>query len=213
MKNLISRDKLLAEKINRHLSALTMIDNDYYSKLSHANILDLKSVLSDINNLLTLKMTVEAAKWLFKYFKIPKANQKLILEKIDRTSPNSSGFDLAISEPLKIVAEVKCINPMREGQRFGSAQRNSILSDFDKLLIGKKKDIPDTSDYLKFLFLIDLGERSMEALKALLIETKIKVKTDLRERRNVVRKQVKILTQENSSSLSKRLVYVKVIKL
>lgn len=212
MKHSTSRSKELKNKLNTHLSKLTGVNKDFYSKLTKDDVIGLKTVLADIHNVLTLRTTNASAKWICKYFKMSLADQKTILSKIDKISPNSSGFDIIIHEPYKIIGEVKCIAPVKNGDKFGAAQKNAILDDFGKLLNGKKA-LKNTKDYYKFLFLIDLGARSYIALEKLLIEAKLRVKTEIRLERNVFKTKVKILINESADQLSKEIIYAKVIKL
>ena len=50
----IGRNTDLMNRLNDHLKKLTGLDKDYFSRLSQNDLLDLKTVLADINNLLTL---------------------------------------------------------------------------------------------------------------------------------------------------------------
>jgi hypothetical protein len=54
---------------------------------------------------------------------------------------------------------------------FGVAQHDSILNDVYKLIYGKDT-FTDRKKFLKFLFLIDLGERTDKAIVQLIKETK-----------------------------------------
>ena len=49
---------------------------------------------------------------------------------------------------------MKCISPVNEGSIFGVAQHDSIMNDVEKLVNGKG-NLLDTTDYFKFLFLIN----------------------------------------------------------
>lgn len=213
MKNYIGRNNTLRKKMNLHLSKLTGIETDYYSNLKNENILELKSVLSDIHNLLTLKLTIAAAKWICDYFAIEDCEFQKIAEKVDATKPNQSGFDILIREPIKLIAEVKCTSPINGGSKFGVAQRNSILDDIQKLKKGKREQL-DTSDFFKFMFIIDLGDRSNEAIIDLLRQTNIRIKTEARLNRNVARETTVIFKNNiQKTSLNCNCVYLKTIKL
>lgn len=213
MKNYIGRNNTLKEKMNLHLSKLTGIETDYYSNLKNENILELKTVLSDIHNLLTLKLTIAAAKWVCTYFELDDEEFQKIVQKVDAAKPNQSGFDILIHEPIRLIAEVKCTSPINGGSKFGVAQRNSILDDLQKLKKGKKQQL-DTSDFFKFMFIIDLGNRSIEAIIDLLRQTNIRIETEARLSRNVAR-ETAIIFSENlqKSELDLNCVYIKLIKL
>lgn len=213
MKNYLGRNNTLKNKLNQHLSNLTGIETDYYSNLKNENILDLKTVLSDIHNLLTLKLTIAAAKWVCEYFKIGDVEFQKIVEKVDATKPNQSGFDILIHEPIKLVGEVKCTSPINNGSKFGVTQRNSILNDIQKLKKGKR-ELLDTSEYLKFMFIIDLGDRSANAIVDILKKTNIRIETEGRLNRNIARETAVIFDESTvQSNLDLNNVYIKVIKL
>lgn len=213
MKNYLGRNKTIKDKLNQHLSKLTGIEADYYSNLKNENILELKTVLSDIHNLLTLKLTIASAKWVCEFFEIGDVEFKKIVDKVDATKPNQSGFDLLIHKPIKLVAEVKCTSPINNGSKFGVAQRNSILDDIQKLKSGKR-ELSDTSEYLKFMFIIDLGDRSSDAITNILKKANIRIETEVRLNRNIAR-ETAIVFNENiqQSDLNLNNVYIKVIKL
>lgn len=207
------RSAQLKTKLNVHLSKLTGQTTDYYEKLSSSDIVELKNVLSDIHNLLTFKMTISAANWLSFFFQLNQTETRHLLDEIDNTSPNAKGFDIFALHPHKIVAEVKCISPMNQGTKFGAAQRNSIIKDFNNLKEGKYPQL-DTTNFYKFLFLIDLGNRSFDAMKTLMKESKIRVPTPERIQRNEIRKHIILLDEKASlSQLNKDNIYVQILKM
>ena len=82
---------------------------------------------------------------------------------IERTNANANGFDVQVSDKIGetdgIVAEVKCNIPVKP-DRFGAAQLTNLKKDVEGLLHGKTKAKGlDTKNYLKFLVLLDDGER------------------------------------------------------
>jgi hypothetical protein len=170
MKQYEGRYLNLKNRINEHFSKLTGLDTDFFSKMKQADIIQLKTVFADINNVLTLKLTNEAAVWLCKYFEIDEKNKKAILTRIDAVKPNSKGFDIVIEEPYKIIAEVKCTSPVNDGGAFGAAQHDSIMDDVYKLVYGKK-NFQRVDGFFKFLCLIDLGNRTDQAIQQLLRKT------------------------------------------
>lgn len=102
---------------------------------------------------------------------------------------------------------------MNLGTKFGAAQRNSIIKDFNNLKKGKFPQL-DTTNFYKFLFLIDLGNRSYDAMKALMKESKIRVSTPERIQRNEIRKHI-IHLEEGASllQLNKDKIYVQILKM
>lgn len=213
MNNFIGRNAELKNKFNKHLKKLTGIDSDFYSALKEDDIIELKTVLSDINNLLTFKLTLTAGNWICKYFSLSQKNRKVILDKIDSTKPNEQGFDIIIHEPIKLIAEVKCNAPVKLGSKFGAMQSKKLLEDAQKLLKGKRQ-LSETKEYLKFLFVIDLGDRSHKAIANVIKKTNFRKENEERLNRNIVREQIIVL---NDSTKVKKLdtdkVYIKVIKL
>lgn len=196
------RDSALQTRINTHLSRITGIEKDYYQGLSISDIFELKTVLADINNTLTYKTTMYAAEWLIDFFQLDKVYSKKLLELIKTTKPNSNGFDInIINKNLKVVAEVKCINPINLGHKFGSAQKNSIISDFQKLNNGKKKRsgdsiIDNTKDFYKILFFLDNDHRVSTAIHDLVKRTDFKIK---------------ILSTESFCMMDKEHIYIKIL--
>lgn len=207
------RNNDLKNRINKHLKKLTGQDVDFYSKFKQEDLIKLKTVLSDINNVLTFKTTITATNWLSDFFKIDVKTRKDILKTIDETKPNTKGFDIYISEPFRIIAEVKCISPVNNGGKFGAAQWNSILDDFHKLKNGKGT-LPDTSEYYKFVFLLDLGERTDQAINHLLKVSKGTSEVPLRANRHLVKKHISLLNgTEQAEDIGFEKVYLKKIKL
>lgn len=211
MDTYIGRYNSLKKRLNNHLKKLTGIEKDYFSDLNQNDLLELKSVLYDINNVLTLKVTLSAADWICDFFKVSNSEKKEILEKIDNTKPNANGFDINIKSPKKIIAEVKCIIPINNGNKYGGAQWNSILDDAYKLKNGKR-ELTDTSDYYKFLFLIDIGERTDQAISSLLKESKPTSDKLLRTKRHEIKKHI-ILHSDNQAKLRLDKIYFKTIKI
>ena len=213
MKNFAGRNNTLRNKLNQHLSKMTGIETDYYSKLKNDDIIELKTVLSDIHNLLTLKLTIAAAKWICDYFEMGDIEYQKIIEKVDATKPNQSGFDILIREPIKLLGEVKCTSPINGGSKFGVAQRNSILEDIQKLKKGKREQL-DTSKFLKFMFILDLGDRTNQAIIDILKQTNIRIENEVRLNRNIARETAIIFKESiERSELNLNNVYLKVIKL
>jgi hypothetical protein len=213
MKQIIKRNAELKSNLNKHLSKLTGKESDFFSKLKNEDILELKTVLSDIHNLLTLKLTIASAVWICDYFEIEDVERSKILEKIDAIKPNEQGFDIVLQEPIKLIGEVKCTSPINNGFKFGVAQRNSILDDIQKLKNGKRQ-LTDTSNYLKFMFVIDLGDRTSKAIVDILKKTNIRIETQSRLNRNIARDTAVIFNNKTKpSELDLNNVYFKVIKL
>jgi hypothetical protein len=207
------RNTDLKNRINKHLKKLTGQDIDFYSGMTQIDLIELKTVLADINNVLTFKTTISAANWLCNFFGLDTDTQKNILETVDKTKPNTKGFDIHVLEPYKVIAEVKCISPVNNGGKFGAAQWNSILDDFHKLKNGKGV-LLDTSKYYKFLFLLDLGDRTDQAITQLLRISKGTSDKPLRANRHQIKEHISLLGDtEKLENLSFDKVYLKKIQL
>ena len=72
--------------------------------------------------------------------------------------PNTNGYDIEITNPNKIIAEIKCNVPINNGSAYGSAQKNGTAKDINSLLKGKSKSKVDPSEFLKFMVFLDRGE-------------------------------------------------------
>lgn len=209
-----NRTDALKERLNSFISRLTASQKDYFEELSQEELISLKSALSDVNNVLTLKTTLAFADWLCEFFNLDDLEKNEIYKQINSVKPNTNGFDIEIDTAHKIVIEIKCIIPINNGNYYGAAQRNSILDDAIKLKNGKKS-IPDTADFFKLIGLIDLGEKTDIAIQKLLTPSKTIRTTDKsRLKRHEIVAELQIIddtiTREN---LNMQNVFIKKIKL
>ncbi len=60
-----------------------------------------------------------------------------------------------MTEPRKIVAEVKCNIPINGGEVYGSAQRDGIARDIENLVNGRSRSSIKSSNYFKFMVFLD----------------------------------------------------------
>ena len=132
---------------------------DYYSKLTLKEFVNLKKAITNINNIITMLVTESFVKTLHKDGVISTPQQSEMLEQLFQTHANTNGFDVEHSAgQMKIVAEVKCNIPVNETS-FGAAQENSIMEDVDHLFHSKKKSdltSEDIQDYYKFMVFLDV---------------------------------------------------------
>lgn len=213
-KNIYNRTVKLRNDLNSFLQKLTGNSTDYYNSLSQGQLIELKLALSDVNNVMTLKTTLMFLDWICDYFHLSKEDKSLEIDKINKVKPNTNGYDIEISSSINLVAEVKCIIPFNNGNYYGAAQYDSILDDAVKLNRGKKS-IKNTSDYFKFIGLIDIGEKTDSAISKLMTPaTNIRTKDIARLKRHEV---VKLLKPINDKSilkeLSKEYIYIKKIRI
>jgi len=204
-----NRTEKLRESVNEFLGHINKKKGDYFSELTSDDLIAFKMALSDINNVLTLKTTLNFTTWLTNFFEISKEKQKEILKRVDETKPNTNGYDIELLDE-KIIAEIKCIVPINGGNYYGAAQRNSILDDAIKLKNGKKI-VKDTKDFLKIIGLIDLGQRTDIAIDKLCTEAvNVRTKEKIRIDRHEIVKHIKVIDNETKrTNLSTNFIYLK----
>jgi len=204
-----NRTENLRERINDFLGRINKKKADYFGELTSDDLIEFKMALSDINNVLTLKTTLNFTTWLTKYFNVSNDKQIEILKTIDETKPNTNGYDIELPDE-KIIAEIKCIVPINGGNYYGAAQRNSILDDAIKLKSGKR-NIKDTKDFIKIIGLIDLGQRTDIAIEKLCKEAvNVRTKQKIRIDRHDIVKHIKVIDNKtNPKELSTDFIYLK----
>ena len=166
----VNRYEVLAAQFNNFMNRVTATDGaDYYARLSTRDFVELKNVLSNINNIITLRITHTFAEWLHLHGVVDKAQFAAICADIEGTNANANGYDVQFKGRVGcadgIVAEVKCNIPVKP-DRFGAAQLTNLEKDVKGLLHGKTKASGvNPKNYLKFLVLLDDGERVSTAAK------------------------------------------------
>jgi hypothetical protein len=98
--------------------------------LDERGYLELKAVLSDINNILTMKVTLAFIHWLASEMEFSDAVKESLIENVLSTKPSTNGYDIEMATPSRLVAEVKCNVPINGGVKYCSAQRNRIVKAF-----------------------------------------------------------------------------------
>ena len=153
------REKHLKSKLNAYLSQqFNLPTKDYYACLDAKGIIELKLVLSDINNILTLKVTLAFADWLVQQYNLDKEAEATLKSIILDSKPNTNGYDIWLGYPTAFVGEVKCNIPINKGFKYGSQQRIGIEKDIKGLLNGKRKAFITPKQCPKFLAFLDLPE-------------------------------------------------------
>lgn len=170
-----SKEDLLSNEFNSIVSEVMGIPSeDYLSKISDDNLVRMKILVKNINNVLTLRLTQKVAGWICKNQNFDSSKVSQVLRTIDSTKPNANGFDIEIDDP-RIVVEIKCNIPINDGNRFGSKQAEGIRKDIMGLLNGKTKSSVDTSKAIKILGLSNVG-RAKEAAKNLVSSLDINIR-------------------------------------
>lgn len=141
--------------------------NDAYQKLSIEDLVALKNAVSDINNIITLRVSIKFIDMLREQGVLSYGSYIKAVELVNGESPNANGYDIKLEEQ-KIVAEVKCNIPIKD-KTFGANQIKGIRKDIDGMNepLKKTKDKTDTKDYLKFMVLLD-NDGVREAMKKII---------------------------------------------
>jgi hypothetical protein len=153
------RESQLQNRLNSFLEQeFRLPEGDYYERLSLDGFLGMKSLLGDINNIFTLKVTLAFSEWVSNHLALNDTAKQDIISQIQKTKPNANGYDIEVSGPVKIIAEVKCNVPVNGGNVYGSAQKDGIAKDINSLIKGKSKSAIEPEGYLKFMVFLDLPE-------------------------------------------------------
>lgn len=173
-----NRERELQSRLNRFfVEEFDLPEKDYAGSLDLPSLLNLKSVLSDINNTITLKLALGLADWASEQFKLDDAATKELRRIVLNTKPNSNGFDVWLGHPIAFVAEVKCNIPVNRGNKYGAQQRQGIVADINALLNGKRKASMMTNGIPKIMAFLDLPE--IRAANEHLLKTDLSLLTKL----------------------------------
>jgi hypothetical protein len=154
-----NREEFLRSRLNAFLSrSFDLPDNDYYARLDIESFLGLKSVLADINNILTLRVSLAFVAWVSARLNLNAQATHELQTTILASKPNANGFDVWLDHPVAFVGEVKCNVPINNGSIYGAQQRHGIEKDMTSLLEGKRKATIDPKSCLKFLAFLDRPE-------------------------------------------------------
>lgn len=166
-----SRDRQLADGFNGFWSQYFGREEDYYGRLTLDGLVRLKQVLGNINNIITLKATLNFIDCLLAEKIVSPQQAEEMRRRVEETSANANGFDVCYGGQggLRLIAEVKCNIPVKKG-RFGAAQEEGIRKDIEALLRGKlKADVDDVSGYYKFMAVLNMADGSArEAMRRLI---------------------------------------------
>lgn len=197
--------------IQRYLKFIkTVREGNESQYITIERLLELKAVLANIHNVLTLIATLAATKKITDSLGYNEQEKKKFIEKIEEKKANSNGFDIEIEDStgMNILVEVKC-NMLIHGKKLGAQQMKGILNDVRKLRNefpdenGKKITI-DTSKYIKLIVIVDtFHEKLNNVIETIKKEVKHKAptKTDWKHQMTM-KKYIKTL---DSWSLLKKL--------
>ena len=161
-----SRRLDLEEKFNRYWNqALKTNGVDYLKRLSIDDLVEMKKAISNINNLITLKVTLGFIDEICRLGIVNHEQAERMRKEVDEQHPNTNGYDVQDKE-CRIIAEIKCNIPVGE-KSFGAAQKNALKKDLQGLRNGKTKgDIDNVGNYYKFMVIQDVSNARM-AMKEL----------------------------------------------
>ena len=148
--------------IQKYLNFIkTIREGNESQDITIEKLLELKTVLSNVHNVLTLIATLAATKKITDSLGYNEQDKKKCIEKIEKKKANSNGFDIEIEDSagMNILAEVKC-NMLIHGKKLGAQQMTGILNDVKKLRNefpgeNRKKITIDTSKYIKLIVIVD----------------------------------------------------------
>ena len=156
---LYKKNDELRRRINSFLqNAFDLPEDDYHARLDLNNLLSLKSALSDINNEVTMRLTLGFLDWATQVLSFDASSIEQVRATVLSTKPSSNGYDIHCTVHVPFVAEVKCNIPVNGGTKYGAAQKIGITKDIDALLHGKSKAFSVDQSSLKFMVFIDLPE-------------------------------------------------------
>lgn len=145
--------RIMAENLKNQLKSF--IDDlgcngyDIVSKIKLTNLISLKKIISNVNNILTVNAAEIFVEKLKEYGFIEEEQKEAMRIQLSNTNPNAKGYDVQYDgekEEKKILAEVKCNIP--NGMHFGGNKDSKIKEDIIHLFDGKNGI--NTNDYYKF---------------------------------------------------------------
>lgn len=153
-----SRRLDLEEKFNSYWNkALKTNGEDYLKRLTTNDLVEMKKAISNINNLITLRVTLGFIDEICRMDIVNNEQAERMRKEVDEQHPNTNGFDVQDKE-CRIIAEIKCNIPVGE-KSFGAAQKNALKKDLQGLRNGKTKgDIDNVDNYYKFMVIQDVSK-------------------------------------------------------
>lgn len=196
----INREEVLTAKINDMVREIHGLPADC-KNWNTDQLLNLKNLLSSINNSITLKATYAFLDWLKTHSEIVSESELSVAHsEINSKNANSNGFDVMIpNDSPRIFAEVKCNKPVKGKDGFGSAQITGICKDIDKLME------EDTKNHQKVKYF-----HPMNALKFLVFPDTDEIRAATAK---LQAKRAELLIADSVSSFEKEKVYVVFVKL
>ena len=153
-----SRQLDLEERFNLFWNkALKTNGEDYLKRLTTNDLVEMKKAISNINNLITLRVTLGFIDEICRLGIVNNERAERMRKEVDEQHPNTNGFDVQDKE-CRIIAEIKCNIPVGE-KSFGAAQKIALKKDLQGLRNGKAKgDIDNVDNYYKFMVIQDVSK-------------------------------------------------------
>lgn len=166
MASTIQREKELKQQLDTFFRKFGIAG--FYDRLSNADFVELKKILSCINNVITLRATIDLVDRLYNDRIISLTEYEAILKEVDSQHANTNGFDVQHTftgrkDVIGIIAEVKCNIPVN-GTSFGAAQLEGLEDDVEHLLKGKTKANIEVKNCYKFMAILNANEHIRECV-------------------------------------------------
>lgn len=230
MKKIVDREMELATKFN-DASAKIFKSKVKYVDLGTLDLIKLKNALSNIHNIITMKVTQAFIDKLQKDGVVSNNQATRMKKVVNGTSANANGYDVCHDKETKlneetmykdgdinILAEVKCNLPVNKNT-FGSDQKKGIKKDIDGLLgsvlattmdtKSTKKTSSDTSEYYKFMVFLNYDNEEGKSV----VESVENLKKNLEEGKDKANYDKKLELYEGTSKINKDKVYIVFIKI
>ena len=175
MSEVFNREEKLSKEFNAAILNIlgdmgNDMDNDFYKHLTFKTLINLKKVLSNINNLITFKTSVAFVDFLCEINKIESEIASNVIKEINKTNANTNGYDIVCKNgSFPFIAEVKCNIPCgKKGEKYGAAQIASIKTDLEGLRNGKKKTLElNLKEYFRFMVVLECEgiDKAIEGLE------------------------------------------------
>lgn len=182
MGKIVNREEELKSKFNDIIKKVLDskigddVDANFYESISFEGLVELKKAISQINNIITLKVTNYFISKLQEGGVVSPEQAEDMKQEVNKISANANGYDIRY-EAKKILAEVKCNIPVN-GNKFGAKQVEGIEKDIKGLLKGKTKGgVNNSGGYYKFMVFLN-ADGVPDSVEEILKNDKYKGKFD-----------------------------------
>lgn len=186
------------ELISKYFHFKDSIRKESKSQITVKELFGLKSVLSNVHNILTSVATLATANKISEILSFNEDQTLTLISSVEEKKASTNGFDIKIDDPYKILVEVKC-NMLIHDKKLGAQQIKSILDDARKLRNEppeRKKIDFKTDDFIKVIVLVDSYHDKLDTvIKQITTEVKCKETTrETRKERMEIQQYIKPLS-------------------